>query len=59
MTSIINKKDSIGKAKEVLNNIHGVSTPFGWDIVFGMLLDECKDHIEVHGFGSHAYFAQI
>lgn len=59
MTSIIKKNDTIGKAKEVLNDIHGVSTPFGWEIPFGMLLDGCKDHLEVHGFGENAYFTQI
>jgi hypothetical protein len=37
----------------------GINTPFGWDIVFGILLNDCKDHLEVHGFGNNAYFTQI
>lgn len=56
--TIINKGEKIGKVKEILNDIHGISTPFGWEIVFSMLLNECESHIEVHGYGSNAYFAQ-
>jgi len=59
MTSVINKNDTIGKVKEILNNIHGVNTPSGWEIPFGMLMKGCKDHLEVHGFGDKAYFTQI
>jgi hypothetical protein len=59
MSSIINKNETIGKSKEILNDVHGINTPFGWEIVFGMLLDGCNDHLEVHGFGNDAYFTQI
>lgn len=58
MTTLINKNDEIGKVKEILNDIHGISTPNGWEIVFGMLLSQCESHIEVHGYGSGAYFTQ-
>lgn len=56
--TIINKDEKIGKVKEILNDIHGISTPFGWEIVFGQLLSECESHIEVHGYGTKAYFSQ-
>ncbi len=56
--TIINKNEIVGKVKEILNDIHRISTPYGWEIVFGMLLNECEDHIEVHGYGSNAYFTQ-
>jgi hypothetical protein len=58
MITIINKNEPIGKVKEILNDIHGVNTPFGWEIVFGMLLLECEEHIEVHEYGQNAYFTQ-
>ena len=54
----INKDEKIGNVKEILNDIHGISTPYGWEIVFSMLLSECENHIEVHGYGDNAYFAQ-
>lgn len=57
--TIVNKNEKIGKVKEILNDIHGISTPFGWEIVFGQLLNGCKSHIEVHGYGDSAYFTQI
>ena len=58
MTSIINKNDSIGKVEKILQN-HHIGTPFGWEIVFGMLLDECENYIEVHDIGEKAYFTQV
>lgn len=58
MMTIINKDEKIDKVKETLNDVHGISTPFGWEIVFGMLLSECESHIEVHGYGHDAYFSQ-
>ncbi|QUH22186.1 hypothetical protein [Alkaliphilus sp. B6464] len=58
MVTIIQKNESIGEIKEKLNTNHGIATPFGWEIVFGMLLDECESHIEVHGYGHSAYFSQ-
>ena len=58
MATIIKKNEKIGKVKEILNDIHDIKTPYGWEIVFGMLLSECEDHIEVHGCGDSAYFTQ-
>jgi len=58
MTTIISKHEKIGKVKEILNDFHNIRTPWGWEIVFGMLLSECEDHIEVHGYGDSAYFTQ-
>jgi len=57
MTTIINKNEKVGKVKEILD-FHNIRTPWGWEIVFGMLLDECEDHIEVHGYGDGAYFTK-
>jgi len=57
MTTIIGKHEKVGKVKEILE-LHNISTPFGWEIVFGMLLSECEDYIEVHGYGDSAYFTQ-
>lgn len=54
----INKDEKIGKVKKILNDVHGINTPFGWEIVFSQLLNECENHIEVHGYGSGAYFTQ-
>jgi len=59
MTSVISKTETIGNIKEILNKDHDISTPFGWEIVFAMLLKDCTDHIEVHGYGEDAYFTQI
>jgi hypothetical protein len=58
MMTLINKNENIGKVKEILNDIHGIRTSFGWEIVFGMLLSECETHIEVHEYGHRAYFTQ-
>jgi hypothetical protein len=58
MITIISKNEKIGKVKEILNDIHNIKTPYGWEIVFGMLLNECEDCIEVHGYGDSAYFTQ-
>ncbi len=56
--TIINKNEKIGKVKEILDS-HMIDTPFGWEIVFGQLLNGCESHIEVHGYGSTAYFTQV
>ena len=56
--TLINKNEKVGKVKEILNDTHGIDTPFGWEIVFGMLLSGCESHIEVHGYGHNAYFTQ-
>lgn len=56
MVTIISKDEKIGEVKRILNDLHDIKTPFGWEIVFAWLLDECKDNIEVHDFGKDAYF---
>jgi len=50
----ISKNTSIGDAKEILN-INGIKTPRGWELVMGMLLQQCH-HLEVDGYGSSARF---
>ena len=57
MADIIKKDTSIKDAEEILR-FHGCSLGFGWEIVMGMLLDEC-DYLEVHDFGRNAYFSKI
>lgn len=54
---IITKTMSISEAEEILN-MHGIRHPYGWEIVIGMLLDDC-DHLEVHDFGGKAYFIKV
>lgn len=58
MISIITKKEKVGKIKEILNDFHGIETPYGWEMGFCILLMGCEDHIEVHGYGSKAHFVQ-
>ena len=54
---IITKNTKIKEAEEILD-IHGIKKPKGWEIAMGMLLSEC-DHLEVHGFGTKAYFTKV
>ena len=54
---IITKTTSIKEAEEILT-FHDISHPFGWEIAIGMLLSDC-DYLEVHDFGSKAYFNKI
>lgn len=54
---IIKQDTPIREAQEILN-AHRIETPRFWEIVLGMLLSEC-DHLEVHGFGRHAYFVKV
>lgn len=58
MVDIIKKDTPIKEGLEILNN-HGISTNVhGWEIVLGMLLNDC-DYIEVHDYGHNAYFSKI
>lgn len=57
MADIIKKDTSIKEAESILK-LHGCSLAFGWEIVMGMLLDDC-DYLEVHDFGSKAYFTKV
>ncbi len=57
MADVIKKDTSIAEAQNILS-LHGCSLAPGWELVIGMMLQEC-DYIEVHGFGSKAYFSKI
>lgn len=50
----ITKSMKIDEVKAVLH-ANGIATPYGWDIVLGMLLDDCE-YIKIEGYGSHAQF---
>lgn len=52
------KKDTQMREAECILKDHGVSLSFGWQVVLGMILQEC-DYIEVHGFGESAYFEKM
>lgn len=54
---IIRQDTPIREAAEILD-AHGIAMPMFWEIALGMLLSEC-DHLEVHGFGLHAYFVKV
>lgn len=54
---IITKTTPIGEAERILSD-HGIKHPFGWEIAIGMLLNDC-DFLEVHDFGSKAYFIKV
>ena len=51
---IITRTTKVEEAERVLR-LHDIGTPNGWEIVIGMLLNEC-DHLEVHDYGKNAYF---
>lgn len=53
---IIKKNTPIKEAECILKD-HGCSLGFGWEIVLGMLFEEC-DYIEVHDFGDNARFTK-
>lgn len=57
MSNII-KKDTPIKDAEYILRLHGCSLGFWWELVMGMLLEDC-DYIEVHEFGRNSYFAKI
>lgn len=50
----ITKSMKIDEVKAVLH-ANGIDTPYGWDIVLGMLLEDC-DYIKIEGYGRHAQF---
>ena len=50
----ITKSMKIDDVKAMLHN-NGINTPYGWDIVLGMLLNGC-DYIKIEGYGEHAQF---
>ena len=53
----IYKTDKIGDTEEKLRE-HCIPLNMGWEIVLGMLLSQC-DHLELHGYGSGAYFTFV
>lgn len=58
MTHIITKETPIKEGISILS-AHGISTRMrGWELIIGLLLNGC-DYLEVHGFGSNAYFSQV
>ena len=58
MTNIIKKDTPIKTGIEILES-HGISTKMhGWELIIGMMLQDC-DYLEVHGFGSNAYFTKV
>ncbi len=56
-TNIIRKNTSIGEAKKILKS-QGCVLNDGWEIVLGMLLQDC-DYIEVQGYFTPARLVQI
>lgn len=54
---IIWQDTPIKEARAILDN-HRIAMPMFWEIALGMLLSEC-DHLEVHGFGTRAYFVKV
>jgi len=50
----ITKKTNMKDAEEILK-MNGIGTPYGWEIVIGMLLEDC-DYIEIEGYGHGANF---
>lgn len=55
---IINKDTRVKEVKGILE-AHGISTKVhGWEIIICMMLHDC-DYIEVHEFGSNAYFLKM
>lgn len=58
MCHIITKETPIKEGISILS-VHGISTQMrGWELIIGLLLNGC-DYLEVHGFGSNAYFTQV
>lgn len=55
--SIINKQMKVLEIEEIFD-FHNISYPSGYEIILGMLLSDC-DYLEVHGFGSDAYFEKV
>lgn len=54
---VIYKTDNIKDTEEKLRD-HCISLGRGWEIGLGMLLSQC-DHLELHGYGSGAYFTLV
>lgn len=52
--NIIRRQTPLNKAKEMLQS-NGIETPYGWDIVLSMLLNDC-DYLEIEGYGKQARF---
>jgi len=53
----ITKQTSMKDAAEILK-MNGIGTPYGWEIVIGMLLEDC-DYIEVQGYSHGANFVLV
>lgn len=58
MVDIIRKSDTTEQAREILEDKHGFPLKWGWEMMLGMLLQEC-DYIEVHEYGSKCYLAKV
>lgn len=56
--NIIRKTDKIKDIKTILQDCHGMYLGHGWDLIIAMLLSDCE-YVEVHGFGSNAYFNKV
>lgn len=57
MIDTITKTTTMSEAKEILHD-NCISTPYGWEIVLGMLLEQC-DYIKITGLGASAKFELI
>lgn len=57
MADTITKEMTVSEIKELLHD-NCIATPYGWEIVLGMLLEQC-DYIKIAGFGASAKFELI
>lgn len=54
---IIRKTDNVLEIEKILQ-AHGLSLGHGWALIMAMMLSDCE-YVELHGFGSKAYFNKI